>query len=432
MFASELIGDPVVDRVQENIGRVKDIIITLGETFPRVTGLLITTGDEKKEHKVLLIGEIDLIGRQFVSTRTTKDRVPLTSLREGEVLLSRDVMDQQVVDLDGARVIRVNDLKLAKVDQAVRLIAADVGLSGMLRRLGLESFVAGFFRLFRRTIPEQLIGWDHVQDLSGGKIAIPTKSITNLHPADVAQIISQVQAEQKTAIFSALSEKTAAEALHELEPMIGAVLISTLDTKKALGVLEKMPIDEAADIIGDVPVEKAEELLRLMRPRRSVEVRKLLKHRDETAGGLMTTEFIALQQNMTVEQGINYLRGTGPGAGIGCRPRLVGVDLFVRKARDDLAHQLLADRVAKQIRARPRDKRGVLELIRPGADQTVPVDVCRQHQAVRLRALCHQQAFIPGHPRATLLQLALQHTEKRMLRPHHTGTADQLRKQVEK
>lgn len=314
MFASELIGDPVVDRVQENIGRVKDIIITLGETFPRVTGLLITTGDEKKEHKVLLIGEIDLIGRQFVSTRTTKDRVPLTSLREGEVLLSRDVMDQQVVDLDGARVIRVNDLKLAKVDQAVRLIAADVGLSGMLRRLGLESFVAGFFRLFRRTIPEQLIGWDHVQDLSGGKIAIPTKSITNLHPADVAQIISQVQAEQKTAIFSALSEKTAAEALHELEPMIGAVLISTLDTKKALGVLEKMPIDEAADIIGDVPVEKAEELLRLMRPRRSVEVRKLLKHRDETAGGLMTTEFIALQQNMTVEQVINYLRETAPEA----------------------------------------------------------------------------------------------------------------------
>ncbi len=314
MFASELFGGPVVDRVQENIGRVKDIIITLGESFPRVTGLLITTGEEKKEDKVLLIGEIDLIGRQFVSTRTTKDRVPLTSLREGEVLLSRDVMDQQVVDLDGARVIRVNDLQLAKVDQDVRLIAADVGVKGMLRRLGMEKLASWLVGRFGKSIPEQLIGWDHVQDLSGGKIAIPTRSISNLHPADVAQIISQVQAEQKTAIFSALSEKTAAEALHELEPMIGAVLISTLDTKKSLGVLEKMPIDEAADIIGDVPVEKAEELLRLMRPRKSAEIRKLLKHRDETAGGLMTTEFIALQQNMTVEQVINYLRETAPEA----------------------------------------------------------------------------------------------------------------------
>ena len=314
MFASELIGDPVVDRVQENIGRVKDVIITLGETFPKVTGLLIEVGEVEKAKKVLLIGEIDLVGKQFVSTRSTKDRVPLTTLREGEVLLSRDVMDQQVVDLDGARVIRVNDLKLAKMDQDIRLIAADVGLTGMLRRLGLARFGGWVVGLFGKKLPEQLIGWDHVQDLSGGKIAIPTKSITNLHPADVAQIISQVQTEQKTAIFSALSDKTAAEALHELEPVIGAVLIATLDTKKSLGVLEKMPIDEAADIIGDLPLDKAEELLRLMRPRKSGEIRKLLKHRDETAGGLMTTEFVALPLNMTVEQVITRLRETAPDA----------------------------------------------------------------------------------------------------------------------
>lgn len=313
MFASELIGDPVVDRVQENIGRVKDIIITLGETFPKVTGLLIAL-DDGKGNKVLLIGEIDLVGRQFVSTRTTKDRVPLTSLREGEVLLMRDVMDQQVVDLDGARVIRVNDLKLAKVDQDVRLIAADVGMKGMLRRLGLEGIGGWVVGWFGRKLPEQLIGWDHVQDLSGGKISIPTKAITNLHPADVAQIISQVQTEQKTAIFSALSDKTAAEALHELEPVLGAVLIAALDTKKSLGILEKMPIDEAADIIGDLPADKAEELLRLLRPRKSAEIGKLLKHRDETAGGLMTTEFVALPQNLTVEQVIARLRETAPDA----------------------------------------------------------------------------------------------------------------------
>ncbi len=314
MFASELIGDPVVDRVQENIGRVKDIIITLGEAFPRVTGLLVEVGEVEKTQKVVLIGEIDLVGKKFVSTRTTKDRVPLTSLREGEVLLMRDVMDQQVVDLEGARVIRVNDLKLAKVDQDVRLIAVDVGLAGMLRRLGLERFGGWVAGLFGKRLPEQLIGWDHVQDLSGGKVAIPTKSITNLHPADVAQIISQVQTEQKTAIFSALSDKTAAEALHELEPVLGAVLIATLDTKKSLGVLEKMPIDEAADIIGDLPSDKAEELLRLMRPRKSAEIHKLLKHRDETAGGLMTTEFVALPQDMTVEQVITKLRETAPDA----------------------------------------------------------------------------------------------------------------------
>ena len=314
MFVSELIGDPVVDRVQENIGHVKDIVITLGDVFPRVTALLVTLSGEKREEKVLLIGEIDLIGKQFVSTRATKDRVALTTLRPDEVLLMRDVIDQQIVDLQGARVIRVNDLKLAKVDQDVRLIAADVGLRGMLRRLGLEGIGGWVVGLLGKKIPEQLIGWDHVQNLSGGKIAVPSKSITDLHPADVAQIISQVQTEKKAEIFSSLSDKTAAEALHELEPVMGAVLVSALDTKKALGILEKMPVDEAADIIGDLPIEKAEELLRLMRPRKANEVRKLLKHRDETAGGLMTTEYISLPQNMTVEQVISKLRETAPDA----------------------------------------------------------------------------------------------------------------------
>jgi len=314
MFVSELIGVPVVDRLQENIGKVEDIIITLGETFPRVTGLLVKVTADGGKEQVILMGEIDLIGRQFVSTRTTRDQVVFTTLRGEEVLLGRDVMDQQIVDLEGARVIRVNDLKLAKVEQDVRLIAADVGFRGILRRLKLEKMVESFLGLFGKKIPEQLIGWDHVQSLAKGQITVPSRSLADLHPADIAQVISQVQTEKRTEIFSALTEKTAAEALHELEPLLGAVLISALDTKKALRILEKMPVDEVADIIGDLPQEKAEELLRLMRVRRSEEVKKLLKHRDETAGGLMTTEFITLPQDLTVEQVIARLRELAPNA----------------------------------------------------------------------------------------------------------------------
>lgn len=314
MFVSQLIGVPVIDRVQERIGQVKDIIITLGETFPKIIGLLIALDNNHKNTQVLLIGEIDMIGVHFVSTKSTKDRVPLAKAREGEVLLMRDVVDQQIVDLDGVRVIRVNDLKLAKVDQDVRLIAADVGLRGLLRRLSLEGLIGWLLGLFRKSIPEKLIGWDHVQNLKGGQVAIPTKTITDLHPADVAHIISQVQTDKRTEIFSALSEKTAAEALHELEPVLGAVLISALDNKKALGILEKMPVDEIADILGDIPLEKSEELLRLMKVRKAAEIRKLLKHRDETAGGLMTTEFITLDQKLTVEEVIARLRGMAPSA----------------------------------------------------------------------------------------------------------------------
>ena len=314
MFASELIGDPVVDCLEQNVGKIKDIIVTLGEPFPKVIGLSVALSDGKREAKVLLIGEINLIGKQFVSTHPAKDRIVWTTIREGDVLLMRDVVDRQVVDLEGARVIRVNDLKLAKVEQDVRLIAADVGLRGMLRRLSLEKTISWFLDLLGKKIPEQLIGWDHVQGLSGGKISIPSKTITDLHPADVAQIISQVRPDEKTFIFSTLSNNTAAEALHELEPMLAAVLIAKLDTKKALGILEKMPADEVADILGDLPSEKSQQLLSLMRVRKATQIRKLLQHRDETAGGLMTTEFIALPQNLTAEQVISRLREIEPDA----------------------------------------------------------------------------------------------------------------------
>jgi Mg2+ transporter MgtE len=196
----------------------------------------------------------------------------------------------------------------------VRLIAADVGIKGMLRRLNLERAASWFFGLFNVKISEQLIGWDHVQHLSGGKLFVPTKTIADLHPADVAQVISQLKPEDKTAILSTLSDKTAAEAIHELEPMIAALLIANLDAKKTLGILEKMPVDEVADILGDLPPEKTEELLRLIKVRKSSQIRDLLKHKDESAGGLMTTEFIALPQNLTVEQAIQKLRETAPDA----------------------------------------------------------------------------------------------------------------------
>lgn len=319
MFVSELIGDPVVDRLQEPVGKVKDIVFMVGEVFPKISGLLIQLKDLKEEEEaVLLMGEIDLIGKQFVATKSIKERIVFTKLRPEELLLWRDVVDKQIVDTQGARVIRVNDLQLAKVDQDIRLVAADVGLRGLLRRLNLLQIFDFILGIFGKRVPSTLIGWDHVESLKTGRvkgeITIPTKHLSELHPADIAHIISQVHTEERTAIFASLSEKTAAEALHELEPKIQAMLLLTVDTKKALNILEKIPVDEAADVLGDLPSEKTDEFLRLMRPRKVLEIRKLLKHEEETAGGLMTTEFIAIPDTFSVEQTIARLRELAPDA----------------------------------------------------------------------------------------------------------------------
>ncbi|MFH1826278.1 MAG: CBS domain-containing protein [bacterium] len=317
MFLSELKGVPVVDRLQDPIGSIRDFILTVGEKFPKVTGVLVRVADQGDD-LIILMGEVELIGKQFVVTKAVKDRIVYAKPRHDDILLWLDVMDKQIVDTEGARVIRVNDLKLGKIDQDVRLIAADVGFKGLLRRLGGLGFFEFVFGLFRKKVPDLLIGWDHVEPLKTGKlkgmITVPSKHLTEMHPSDIAAVISQVHSQEKTAIFASLNDKTAAEALHELEPKIQALLLLTLDTKKALGVIEKMPVDEVADVLGDIPPEKAEELLRLMKPRKATSVRKLLTHKEETAGGLMTTEFIAVLSSRTVQQTIDMLREIVPGA----------------------------------------------------------------------------------------------------------------------
>lgn len=317
MFVSELKGIPVVDRLQEPVGEIRDFVLTVGEVFPRITGLLVYVYDKQAE-LVVLMGEIDLIGKQFVATKSLKERIVFTKPRFEELLLIRDVMDKQIVDTEGARVIRVNDLKLAKVEQDIRLIAADVGFRGLLRRLGWLGFFDFVFGLFRKKVSDVLIGWDHVEQLKTGRakgmITVPTKHVSEMHPADIANIISQVHSEERTAMFASLSDRTAAEALHELEPKIQALLLTTVDTKKALGILEKMPTDEVADVLGDIPPEKADELLRLLKPKKAAEVRELLSHPEETAGGLMTTEFVSIARDLTVQQTIERMRELAPDA----------------------------------------------------------------------------------------------------------------------
>jgi CBS domain-containing protein/sporulation protein YlmC with PRC-barrel domain len=316
MFISKLIHLPVIDRGEHRIGKVEDVLLILGEQFSRIPGILLRTEDGSR--RVLAIGEADLIGSKFVLTHSPKDRIVLSALRDEDILLRRDILDKQIVDTEGARVVRVNDLKLAKVGSEVRLIAVDVGIMGILRRLGFDSIFAFIFKLFKIKVPGTLIGWNYVElleaDLAKGHIKIPHKRVNELHPADIADIMSHVHKDERRAIFASLTDKTAAEALHELEPKIQAMLLLTVDTKKALGILNKMPSDEAADVLGDIAGEKTEELLRLMRPKKAEEIRGLLKHPEETAGGLMTTEYISLPREATVEHAINMLREKAPDA----------------------------------------------------------------------------------------------------------------------
>ncbi len=163
MFVSELIGDPVMDRFEERVGIVRDVLVSTGQAFPKVSGLLVEM--DGGGEKVILIGDIDMVGRQFVSTKVVKERIPFCQLMQEDILLARDILDKQIVDIQGARVVRVNDIKLAKAEDDIRLIAVDVGMFGILRRLGIERFIMPVIDFLRIKKYQPLIGWNFIEFL---------------------------------------------------------------------------------------------------------------------------------------------------------------------------------------------------------------------------------------------------------------------------
>jgi magnesium transporter len=313
IFISDVYRKPVLDQTGEEIGKLKDMTVGLGDPFPAVTTLVVTSG---KQTFLISWDKVNLFNKRVISVNILRKDLQPSAPAPSDILISRDLLDKQIVDINGAKLVRVNDLRLGDVNGKMCFVAVDIGLRGILRRLGLESRGERFFSLFRYRMPHTLIGWHYLQPvepkLSRLTLTISRQKASKLHPADLAEIISEVSQKERTAIFGTLDVETAAEALHELEPSVQADIIDDMSKEKASDILEQMPPDEAADVLGDLPESKANELMGLMEKEGADEVKELLEHEEDTAGGLMTTEYLAFPPDMTVEDAIRELRLEAP------------------------------------------------------------------------------------------------------------------------
>ena len=315
MYLSQLLKKPVIDRTGEKIGHITDILIEIGDMYPKVTGFEVSSFFKRHliNHQT-----VDVINKRILSLKYLVDDVFKRDLRENEIYLQKDLLDKQIVDTYGCKVVRVNDLKLANFEGDIRLVAVDIGLKGFLRRLGIEDLVVKCASLFGKNISENVISWDYLEpletELSRVKLTVPHEKVSRLHPADIADIMSQLNVQEQVAIIRSLNHETAADALGEVEPEMQAAIMETLEGEHASDILEEMAVDEAADLLGELSQEKAQELLALMDAEEAEEVQELLEYDEETAGGLMTTEFIALPSFVTTEETINQLRSLAPEA----------------------------------------------------------------------------------------------------------------------
>ncbi len=313
LYLSQMTGKPVIDSDGEKIGTISDLAISTGEVFPRITSLAFQ-GPGKVPFMISWRKYVKAFSEEGIALAVPSKDIRFSYLQPDEVLLARDLLDRQIVDTQGMKVVRVNDLKLSESGSQLRLLGAEVGFRGILRGLApfLEQAVCALAKLFGKQLDEKLIAWNYMdlldRDLSEVQLSVTHKRLDELHPADVADILEQLDPQQRANVFKHLDDAQATEAVSEMEDEYQADFIEDLEESRAASLLGNMDPDDAADIVRDLSYEKAETLLRLMGVEDAAGIRRLLGYKDGTAGGMMTTQFVAVNQETTVGETIEVLR----------------------------------------------------------------------------------------------------------------------------
>ena len=324
LFLTEILGAEVIDVRQRRTGTVRDLTVRVQEPYPVVTGLVVS----RRRQVTIPWSEVRTFAAatREVALRSTREDVERHQVDPHDIWLARDVLDKQVVDTDGRRVVRVNDLQLVESAGVMLLVGADIGIRGILRRLGLESAAKSLARLFGRDLPMVLVSWEVVAALGSApdaehpasddavRLRISGSRISKLHPADIADIVENLGAKERRTVFATLTEEIAADTLEEMELEDQVSVIEHMDAERASEILEEMPPDEVADILTELPKEQAERLLSLMETDEARDVEELLAYEVDTAGGLMTTEYVAVHEDLTAQQCIDELRRMEPDA----------------------------------------------------------------------------------------------------------------------
>jgi len=310
IFLSTVIGRSVINSKGEELGILRDLVMVPGEVFPEVSHILFKS---RKGLKSLPWSEVSLFTHVVISASGIKPPgLALYKPMEGEILVKRDLLDKQIVDVDGAKVVRVNDIKLGKLHDKLCIFSVDIGFRGLLRRLGYERFGELIARILRKEILSTEISWEYVQPLetNSSKLAlnIARNQMNEMHPADLADIIESIPIQNIRTVLDSIDAETTGETLYELEADMRNVVISQMDDEEVSDILEEMEPDEAADVLSDLPEEKAQELLEMMDQEDAEDIQELLVHEEDSAGGLMTPEYLRLSSNITVGQALELVR----------------------------------------------------------------------------------------------------------------------------
>lgn len=313
-YFTELVGLKVYGLRGRRIGRVADAALVPLIHPVRVDRFLVGGG-----WGTLLTIRHDQIKSISLHGIELKDEV-LTPYHDDEYMLriGRDLLDQQIIDVNGRKVVRVNDVTFeTRKDgghDAAWVLEVDVGIRSMCRRIFQGVLPRGWIRRLQRPIPPRSIRWEFCNIIEPDpqrrlRLNISNQKLENLHPADLADIVEELSPGERESIFETIDSEVAAEALTEVDPKLQVSILESLETEKAADIVEEMSPDQAADVLGDMEEETSQEILEEMEVEPKAEVSELLEFEEDTAGGMMNTEYVALHQNAKVADAIAALKG---------------------------------------------------------------------------------------------------------------------------
>jgi len=315
LHATEIIGAETYDSLGHFVGRVKEMFVEPADQPNRVSRLLLGRGQYRP-----LIARYDQIAEvEPGRVRLTTDESALELYRPNEAWLAvqKDLLDQQIIDTNGRKVVRINDIDLAEQrtngNVEMRITQVDVGLAGAVRRL-LQGLVPPMaIRRIQEKLPPRTIRWEFVNLIESNplrrvKLRMSSNKLAALHPADLAEIMEELSPAERQSIIDSLDEESAAEAIAELDKRLQTQVVEKLDPEKAADILEEMNPDEAADIMASLPAETSKEVMDEMDKQEATEVQALMRYDENTAGGMMNTELVVVGEDATRGEVVDYIR----------------------------------------------------------------------------------------------------------------------------
>ena len=316
LHVTELLGAEARDAQGNFVGRVRELFLVPADHPGRIARILLARG----RYQPLVARHDQVASAEAGKLMLSVGEQALDPYQPNEAWLAvqKDLLDQQIIDVNGRKVIRVNDVNLedrkANGHVELRVSQVDAGVQGAARRL-LQGLVSpAMIRRLEQRLPASVLPWEYVNliepdRLRRVKLRIESDKLAQLHPAELADIVEELTPDERQSIIESLDEQTAAETLAEMDDRLQTEVVETLDKEKAADILEEMDPDEAADLLAELPPETSKELLEEMPRDDAQEVKRLLQYDENSAGGMMTTEFVLVGEDAVRDEVVGWIRG---------------------------------------------------------------------------------------------------------------------------